>query len=802
MDGQRKTPSLTGVEVSTDLPIRQNVDTQSTQSSSESSAKSPKSSRSSHVKSSSISVSKKDLKEPSAKKEPAVKHAQTPGIPTQSAEALPDFIIRRNQLFEELKQKNDAEMREKPRPEINAVIDLGLDQHGMPRPPISLVGKAWESTPGSFLRHVDKTVSVDVVVAKVNGKELWDLDRPLEYSCRVSYLPFTSAEGRNVFWHSSAHVLGEAAECQYNCLLSHGPPVEQGFFYDMAIAEGQVVKETDWAPLESKASKFFKEKQPFDRLHVSIADLKQMFGYSKYKMYYIENLLPPEGSTVYRCGTLVDLCLGPHIQNTGKIKTFQIMKNSSCYFRGDKDDDSLQRIYGVAFPDKKSMAEHKKFLEEAAKRDHRKIGTDQELFFFDEVSPGSVFLLPHGTIIFNALQKMIRSEYQKRGYQEVQTPNMYDVELWKKSGHWKHYQDDMFSLEVEKRKFALKPMNCPGHCVMFGHRERSYRELPLRFADFGVLHRNEASGALNGLTRVRRFQQDDAHIFCTQDQIIEEIERLFDFLKFVYDIFDFKFKLKLSTRPEKYMGEIETWDMAEAKLTEALNNFTRREGGQWEINEGDGAFYGPKIDITTSDALKREHQCATIQLDFQLPQNFELEFMTGEATVKVDTDASAEGKPEDAGSATRPKIPGPGRARPVMIHRAIVGSFERFFAVITEHFAGKWPFWLSPRQVLVIPVMPAVNDYVEEVQKLLRAQKLHADIDISGNTMPKKILRGQHQQYNFIFVVGAQEKDSRSVNIRNRDDRQTQAKGELVPLAEALQKLKALRKERRLVNAL
>ena len=266
------------------------------------------------------------------------------------------------------------------------------------------------------------------------------------------------------------------------------------------------------------------------------------------------------------------------------------------------------------------------------------------------------------------------------------------------------------------------------------------------------------------------------------------------------------------------MGEIETWDMAEAKLTEALNNFTRREGGQWEINEGDGAFYGPKIDITTSDALKREHQCATIQLDFQLPQNFELEFMTGEAAVKVDSATSTDGKPEDDVAATRPKIPGPGRARPVMIHRAIVGSFERFFAVITEHFAGKWPFWLSPRQVLVIPVMPAVNDYVEEVQRLLRAQKLHADIDISGNTMPKKILRGQHQQYNFIFgesrigaccgaansfaVVGAQEKETRSVNIRNRDDRQTQTKGELVPLAEALQKLKALRKERRLVNAL
>ena len=440
--------------------------------------------------------------------------------PSQAAPAsLPDFILERNKLFDELKKKHEAELLAKEKPPINVVLDLGLDEVGKPRPAMPVFPKAWESTPGSFLKHVDKNVSADVVVAKINGKELWDLDRPLEYDCKVSYVPFSSAEGRNVFWHSSAHALGESAECQYHCLLSHGPPVEQGFFYDMALPEGQWVRETDWPALESKAARIFKEKQPFERLHVSIPDLKKMFGYSKYKMYYIENLLPPEGSTVYKCGTLVDLCLGPHIQNTGKVKAFQIMKNSSCYFRGDKDDDSLQRIYGVAFPDKKLMADHKRFLEEAKERDHRKIGIDQELFFFDELSPGSCFMLPHGTVIFNAIQKLLRSEYQKRGYQEVQSPNMYNAELWKKSGHWQHYSEDMFVLDVEKQKWALKPMNCPGHCIMFGHRERSYRELPLRMADFGVLHRNEASGALNGLTRVRKFQQDDTHIFCTQDQV-------------------------------------------------------------------------------------------------------------------------------------------------------------------------------------------------------------------------------------------------------------------------------------------
>ena len=432
---------------------------------------------------------------------------------------LPDFILKRNTLFDELKKKRNTELFEKDKPAINVVLDLGLDENGKPRPSMPVAAKAWESTPGSFLRHVPKDVSADVVIAKVDGKELWDLDRPLEYGCTVRYLPFTSEEGRKVFWHSSAHVLGEACECQYQCLLSHGPPVDAGFFYDQALAEGQAISQSDYKPLEDKAAKFFKEKQQFERLHVSISDLKEMFGYSKYKMYYIENLLPPEGSTVYRNGTLVDLCLGPHIQNTGKIKAFKIMKNSSCYFRGDKNDDTLQRIYGVAFPDKKLMAEHQNFLEEAAKRDHRRLGVEQELFMFSELSPGCAFLLPRGTLIFNALQKLLRQEYHKHGYQEVQTPNMYDVDLWKTSGHWQHYQDDMFSLEVEKRKWALKPMNCPGHCLMFGHRERSYRELPLRVADFGVLHRNEASGALNGLTRVRRFQQDDAHIFCTQDQV-------------------------------------------------------------------------------------------------------------------------------------------------------------------------------------------------------------------------------------------------------------------------------------------
>ncbi|KAK0949172.1 threonyl-tRNA synthetase [Friedmanniomyces endolithicus] len=416
-------------------------------------------------------------------------------------------------------------------------------------------------------------------------------------------------------------------------------------------------------------------------------------------------------------------------------------------------------------------------------------------------------------IIYNALQSYIRGEYWKRGYVEVNSPNMFNSALWKQSGHWQHYKDDMFTFDVEKEGWALKPMNCPGHCLLFGHRERSYRELPIRMAEFGILHRNEASGALTGLTRVRRFMQDDTHIFCMGSQIEQEIKGLFDLLSAVYGLFGFPFKMKLSTMPDNHLGDAET-------------------NTEWELNPGDGAFYGPKIDITISDALKREYQCATIQLDFQLPQQFNLEYRTeeqagpreqvnGEAAEKSKA-ADGEPKPEQKdklvirsappaepdSSAVKKEEGGfrreltPGCARPVMIHRAIYGSFERFIAILCEHFAGKWPFWLSPRQILIVPVMPAVNDYVLELQQLFREQRMHVDVDISGNTMQKKIRTGQLQQYNFIFVVGAQEKEKRSVNIRNRDDTETQKLGELIPVDEAIRKLGKLRDERRLESGL
>ncbi|KAJ5810018.1 uncharacterized protein N7503_002236 [Penicillium pulvis] len=685
-------------------------------------------------------------------------------------DVLPEWMIERNKLFEELWQQHLEETKTRDHPEINA----------------------YETTPGSFLRDVPKDVSANIVIAKVNG-ELWDLNRPLEGDCSVLLVPFSNPEAREVFWHSSAHCLGEACECEYGCFLSHGPPTPQGFFYDMAMPEGRVVRESDWPALDKRTQGVFKEKQSFDRLEVSKENLRKMFSYSKYKLHYIDKLVTGEKSTVYRCGSLVDLCRGPHIQNTGKIKTFKIMQNSSAYFLGDQSNDSLQRIRGVAFPDKKLMAEHLKFLEEAEKRNHLRIGKEQELFFFDDVSPGCPFLLPHGTIIFNAIQTLLRSEYRKRGYQEVQTPNMYDVGIWKTSGHWAHYKDDMFKLDVEKRDWAV-----PVTSSYFPTETEAGESYPIVSQISGtVLHRNEASGALSGLTRVRKFQQDDTHIFCAQDQIMSEIEGLFDFLQSIYGLFGFTFKLKLSTRPEKYLGSLDTWDYAEEQLKKAMTKF---KGDDWTIDEGDGAFYGPKIDITIADALQRPYQCATIQLDYQAPINFNLQYATNEKGEKQMTKEPKEG--EEGQSKTNTNELPAGRARPVVIHRAIIGSFERFLGILIEHFGGRWPFWLSPRQVMIVPVMPALNEYAEELQEILRGDKLNVDIDISGNTLPKKIRTAQLAMYNFIFVVGAQEKEGRTVNVRNRDDPASQKQGVMVPLDEVRTKLRALRKERRLENAL
>jgi threonyl-tRNA synthetase len=637
--------------------------------------------------------------------------------------------------------------------------------------------------------------------------------------------------------------------------------------------------EGDIPVINTKAKEVCEAKQAFERLVMSKAQALRLFADNPFKVQLISTKIP-EGSytTAYRCGPLIDLCRGPHVPATGAIKAMEVTKHSSAYWLGKTENDSLQRVYGISFPDAKLMKEYKRMVEEAKKRDHRLLGGHQELFFFHELSPGSCFFMPHGARIFNRLTEHIRSEYRVRGFHEVVTPNMFNLDLWRISGHADHYLENMFTFQVEGADFGLKPMNCPGHCLMFDHRVRSYRELPLRLADFGVLHRNEFSGALTGLTRVRRFQQDDAHIFCRPDQIREEVTAALEFMNSVYGVFGFTFELDLSTRPKKALGSLEVWRRAEAMMQEALEVF----GRPWKLNPGDGAFYGPKIDIKVFDALGRRHQCATIQLDFQLPIRFNLRYKArnvaeeaeAEAAAAAAESAAAEGGGGGGGGgggaeavAVVSPPPAPGAAggekkaekvdkeaakaaakaaakerglaykaaaaaavaaggggggggeaaqeekeepaaavapaaaaaappagsasisqvaamverarsgvdelpvgfeRPVIIHRAILGSVERFTAVLIEHTGGKWPFWLSPRQVCIVPVALKYLDYAREVERALHGGSFFVDIDATHHTLNKKIRDAQLEQYNFILVVGAEEAGAGTVNIRTR----------------------------------
>lgn len=643
---------------------------------------------------------------------------------------VPDYVPLRIKKWEEIKKRREAQLADKKGKPIKISLPDGK----------VIDGASFQTTPFDVARSISKSLAEQSIVARIDGTTLWDLGRPLESDCKLELLDFNTNEGKHVFWHSSSHVLGQALERFYNCKLCSGPPVKEGegFFYDAFMGD-KFIAADDFETLDSLVSKVIKEKQPFERLVLTKEEALDLFDYNEFKIETLTSKVAEGGfCTAYRCGDLIDPCKGPHLLDTGRVRSFLIVKNSSAYWHGDSTKPSLQRLYGVSFPEKEQLSQWKKVQEEAAKRDHRLIGKNQELWTWKELSPGSTFFLPHGARIYSTLLQFIKREFRKRGFDEVITPNIFDSKLWKISGHWENYGEHMFTFKCEGADYGLKPMNCPAHCVMFGNRKRSYRELPIRFADVGALHRNEFSGALSGMTRVRRFQQDDAHIFCTEDQVATEIRNALIFVRDVYSIFGFQFYLKLSTRPAKYLGEIETWDKAEKSLETALNDF----GQAWEFNPGDGAFYGPKIDITMEDALKRKHQCATVQLDFQLPQRFDLTYEAGNGEQK----------------------------RPVIIHRAVFGSFERFIAIVTENYAGKWPFWLSPRQCIVVPVSQKHDDYAKKIHAQLFDAGYHADVDLTDNKVPKKVRNAQLAQYNFILVVGDEEVNANTVNVRTRDN--------------------------------
>uniref|UniRef100_A0A669E104 threonine--tRNA ligase n=1 Tax=Oreochromis niloticus TaxID=8128 RepID=A0A669E104_ORENI len=555
------------------------------------------------------------------------------------------------------------------------------------------------------------------LVSKVNG-ELWELGRPLEADCELQLLGFDTTEGKQVITHS------------------------------LSLSD-----------VEARCKEAAALKLPLSRLELSIEEVQELFQVCNIFLFWaLTNTRP----SVRRAVALITfsfarLC-SPIIFSPLFISVpFQL---SSVTLANQTESSGLTRLLGVAFPGAKEKEEWEREQEEARRRDHRRIGTDQELFFFNEVSPGSCFFLPKGAHIYNTLTDFIKCEYRRRGFTEVVTPTLYSTALWERSGHWEHYSENMFTVKSEgSQTYALKPMNCPAHCLMFEQRVRSWRELPLRWADFGALHRNELSGALGGLTRVRRFCQDDAHIFCTPEQLEEEIVTCLDFVRSVYQVFGFSFHCLLSTRPTPCLGEPEQWDTAEQQLERSLQQF----GERWELNPGDGAFYGPKIDIQIKDAIGRQHQCATIQLDFQLPIRFDLQYVGRDGQLH----------------------------RPVMIHRAVLGSLERMIAILAENFGGKWPLWLSPAQVAVIPVGGNNESYGRQVS--FHEAGFMADLnDDEGATLNKKIRSAQLAQYNYIFVVGDKERESGTVNVRSRGGKQLGRR----PTEEVLMSLTKLRDTR------
>ena len=597
-------------------------------------------------------------------------------------------------------------------------------------------GQQQAFTKGVTLTEIAQAIRPELrkkaVAGSVNGT-IVDLTRPIMEDAQITLYDASSKEGIEVIRHSTAHLLAQAVKRLYpHARFGVGPVIENGFYYDIDIAD--TLTPSDLQQIEKTMKQIVRENVQIKRREVSRNEAKKLFAHDALKLELLESIPADETVTIYEQGEFYDLCRGSHVPSTGKLQHFQLMHVSGAYWRGDSNNQMLQRIYGVAFATKEELQKYFVFLEEAEKRNHRKLGKELSLFMFSEEAPGMPFYLANGQILRNELESYLRNLQAKYDYQEVRTPLMMNQRLWEQSGHWDHYKDNMYFTQVDNQSFALKPMNCPGHMLIFKNNLHSYRDLPIRMAEFGQVHRHEFSGALNGLLRVRSFCQDDAHIFATPQQIEDEIALALNIIDEVYDVFGFQYTVELSTRPDDYMGELALWDQAE----EALENVLLNLGIDYTINEGDGAFYGPKIDIHIKDAIQRSHQCATVQLDFQLPEKFDLIYIN-EHNEKV---------------------------RPIVIHRAVFGSIDRFLGILIEHFGGAFPIWLAPQQVQVIAVADAHQDYAIQVVKALQHEQIRVQIDDRQEKLGKKIREAQLHKIPYIIVIGDRETANQNVSVR------------------------------------
>ncbi|TML19864.1 MAG: threonine--tRNA ligase, partial [Actinobacteria bacterium] len=575
--------------------------------------------------------------------------------------------------------------------------------------------------------------------------EVHDLASPLSDGARVAVITSKSGEpALRLIRHDAAHVLATAVmELYPGVRISIGPPIEDGFYYDFEFPHGTVVSEADFPRIEERMRAHIKAAEPFQRAEVSPQQARERFAADgqDYKVELIDDLVkgatrehPLRTVSLYTNGPFTDLCRGPHAPSTASVGAFKLQSVAGAYWRGDSSRTMLTRIYGTAFFSQADLAAHLERLEEARARDHRKLGRELDLFMFSELSPGSPFWKPAGTAIWNVLTDLWRSENRARGYEEVRTPILYDVELFRQSGHWEKYRDHMYFTEVEKRPMGLKPMNCPAHIQIFNQSRHSYRDLPVRFSEAGLVHRHEPSGVLHGLLRVRHITQDDAHIFCTDEQVEQEVVECLRFGFDLYQLFGFEPRLELSTRPPQRIGTDDMWDRAEAALAGALDSL----GLQYELNPGDGAFYGPKIDLHMTDSIGRSWQLGTVQLDYAMPERFDMTY-TG---------------PDNA------------EHRPAMIHRALLGSFERFIGILTEHYAGEFPLWLAPVQVLVLPVSDRFNEYGASVVARLRAGGARVELDDRNESVGRKIRDAELRKVPYMLVVGEREEREGTVAVR------------------------------------